>query len=384
MTTAAVSPGEAPRHPDAGDVPAAGGAGDVPAADGAGDVALDHARLLAEIDAEARRRRDSGELPPGFERELDRLFEQFAPPSASDDFDAVLARADQDAFVDADVPLASRLPGVPLLKKLLRKAMHWYVRYVARQVTEFNATIHRAVLLLGERVRRLEAAVPGADPRVRHEAGHLPPAATTDPWVGPAVRVMGAVRGRVLHVDAGDGALVRAMVDAGVDAYGVEPRAELADAAAAGGLDVRADEHDAHLRAVPDGALGGLVLSGCVDRLPLGALLELADEAARVLADGGHLLVCSSSPAAWARGRDPVRADLAPGRPLHPATWEHLLAERGFAAVETRLAPAAETLPAVPGTGAAADALNANLARIAAELFGPSSYAVAGVRTRHA
>ena len=93
---------------------------------------------------------------------------------------------------------------------------------------------------------------------------------------------------------------------------------------------MRGDDPLTHLRALPEASLGGLVLSGCVDDRALGEMLEIADRAAAVLAPGGRVVVVSDGPAAWARQTDPVVADLAPGRPLHPETWCHLLGERGF------------------------------------------------------
>lgn len=340
---------------------------------------VDHRQLLAEIDAEVRRRREEGDYPPGFERELDALFDRFAPPSVSEDFDVVLERADQHAFVDVDVPVASRIPGGTLVKKVLRRLMVWFVQHVARQVTAFASTVVRAVRLLGRRVDRLEAAVPGSDPRVLDVAASLPRPDHSG-WDRTVVGLLDRTPGRVAVADCGDARLLRGLVGAGIDAYGVEPRVDLADEAAAGGLEVRADDTLAHLRAVPEGALGGLVLVDVVERRPVGDLLELADLAASRLAPGGRLVLVSATPAGRADGAGPWVSDLAPFRPLHAATWERLLAERGLADLETRPGPAAGRLDPVPGDDPATEALNDRLARIDAALFGPASYVVTGVR----
>jgi hypothetical protein len=108
----------------------------------------------------------------------------------------------------------------------------------------------------------------------------------------------------VLVAECGDGTLVRTLLDAGLDAYGCDHRLALSEAAALAGLDVRPDDVVDHLRSVDHEALGGLVLAGAVDRLPIGTQLSLAD--------------------------------LAPGKPLHAETWAHLLQERGFRVDEPR------------------------------------------------
>ena len=81
---------------------------------------LDLARVVAELEDEVARKRATGELPPAVERDLDLLFARFAPAGATGtDFDALVARADSSWFVDLDVPTASNLPGVGLVKRVV-------------------------------------------------------------------------------------------------------------------------------------------------------------------------------------------------------------------------------------------------------------------------
>ncbi|MGH9282751.1 MAG: hypothetical protein ACRD0S_07420, partial [Acidimicrobiales bacterium] len=118
-----------------------------------------------------------------------------------------------------------------------------------------------------------------------------------------------------------------------------------------------------------------LVLSGAVERLPSGALVELAGLAASTLAPGGTVVVVSADPRAWARRASPVEVDLAPGRPFRSETWCHLLTGRGLkarvAAEQER--PGGEGLRPVPGADAA---LAANLEQLDSVLFPPPAYAV--------
>lgn len=341
---------------------------------------IDVRQVMAEIHEDIRRRRAEGEIPPGLERELDVVFARFAPAAAvGGDLAAVIERADRASFVHVDVPTESAIKGVSLLKKALRKVMAWYLRFLAQQTSAFAAATVRALRLLGTRVETLEDATPGASPRVRDELARLDPVGDLSAWHDTAVRALAAAPGRVLHGDAADGDLLEALVAAGVDAYGVDHRRHLADAAAGRGLEVRPDDVVEHLRLVPAGALGGIALSGCVDRLPLAAQLELADLATTRLAPGGVLVVLATFPLAWSRAVPPVAADLAPGRPLHPDTWRHLLTERGFGDIDVRLGEPTGGLEPVPASGPGAAVLNANLARVSEALFGPASYAVAAV-----
>ena len=122
----------------------------------------------------------------------------------------------------------------------------------------------------------------------------------------------------------------------GVDAYGIDPRPGRADRAETAGTDLRDEgllEHLAGRRRRP--ASGPSWSSGRGRRLTPGErdrLLDLVDDR---LAPAGILVVHSLSLAAWAADDVPPEADLAPGRPLRPATWTALLGARGYAVTVT-------------------------------------------------
>ena len=199
------------------------------------DQGVDLGRLQAEIAEEVRHRRATGDFPPGLERELDAMFARYAPASASDDFDDVLAFAETQSFIHADVPTASRRPPLAVVKRVLRKFMGWYVRFVTQQVTGFAGAITRAVSLLSRRVDALETATAVADERALAYARTARPDLSV--WADVVVGAMGGVTGRVLHAEAGIGGLVHALVGAGVDGYGIEPAEDDSLVAARAGLD---------------------------------------------------------------------------------------------------------------------------------------------------
>ena len=336
--------------------------------------AIDHRRLLDEIDTEVRHRRESGDLPADFERELDLAFARFAPvPAIGDDFDQVMERAEQSTFVDVLAPTQSAQPLVGQAKRVIRKAIIWEVRHVAQQVSAFSSAIARAVRLLARRVDDLEQAVPSAA-RLR-ALGAVPPALDAAAWDQVVLQALEGTTGRVLHAESGAGALVGRLVAAGLDAYGVDP----VDQAAPPGVELRTDEALDHLAALPDESLGALVLSGCVDRLPLGALVSLAGLAATKVAPGGKVVVLGADPRTWALGRSPVESDLAAGRPLRAETWCHLLGAHGLRAEVAAVLPVAsdEQLQPVPG---ADPVLAANLDRLNQLLFPPAAHAVVATR----
>ncbi|MET1002313.1 MAG: hypothetical protein ABWZ15_10930, partial [Acidimicrobiia bacterium] len=201
---------------------------------------IDLDEVRREIDAEVRARRAAGDYPPGFERELDALFAQFAPAEASDDFDTALERAEESVALEPVIPIASRNPLLATMKRIVSKLIGWYHVWLVQQVTTLGATITHTLRLLGRRVDTLETAT-GSVERVRVAGAAVAPVRDDDVWRELVVTSARGVDGRVAVAECGDGALVAALVGAGADAYGVEPRAALADAAIANGLEIRVD-----------------------------------------------------------------------------------------------------------------------------------------------
>lgn len=192
----------------------------------------------------------------------------------------------------------------------------------------FDATVE-ALRFLGARVEQLEDAAGRRNAPVDAVAALVvPPPAE---WTGPVVDWLLAARppGVVLHGECGEGELVEALAGAGIEARGVEPRGDAAWRAADGGARVEVGEVPDLLRSQPAGSLGGLVLSGVVDRAPIDDLVALVEVSAARLNGGAPLVVVGTRPEA-AAGWDAVARDLLPGRPLHPETWELLLARAGF------------------------------------------------------
>ncbi len=314
------------------------------------------AQVMAEIDQEVRHRRTSGDLPARVERELDELFLQYSPVAGrAGSVAEALRLVDASAYVDPVAPVESTKSGGAAVKKGLRQVSLWYVTWVTDQVNQFAASVSRALHGLEEQLRQLEHEVEGqrvpAAPVL-----DVPWAQRTDAWwVADVTAAVKGAPGRVLHAASGDGWLVRALVDVGVDAYGTDPRPGRADAAAAGGLDCRDEGLIEHLRATGPAALGAVVVSGLVEGMGAGQRDQLLELAADRLAPGGLLLLHSVAPAAWADEDLGPEADLAPGRPLRPATWVYLLDARGYE-VSHSIAPDGRDylVSAVVGDGAAA------------------------------
>jgi hypothetical protein len=312
---------------------------------GSGGVDDDHLYLQQvrrEIDSEVRRRRASGELPPGLESELQELFARHAPLGGShQELQEVLQLVDAAAFIDPLVPVESNRSGGAIVKRGIRSVNFWYLRFVTDQISQFASSVSRALHVLDEQITVLVDKV---------EAVDLPPSVVIDDplshradawWVATVRDELSGASRRVVHAACGDGWLVKEMTAAGLDAYGVEPRSGRVDEHGSGDLDLRGEAVLDHLRAVAVGTLDGVVLSGLVEGSFTTERRRLVDAAASALAPGGVLIVHSLSPSAWEVVGATPEADVAGTRPWRAGTWPHVVAAFGIEATVTT-APADE------------------------------------------
>jgi O-antigen chain-terminating methyltransferase len=186
--------------------------------------------------------------------------------------------------------------------------------------------------------------------------------------------------GRVLDVGCGAGDLVKLLVDADVDAYGVELNDDLAAKARSLRLDVITGDAFEHLKAVDPGSLAAVTVIHVIEHLPPADAVWLVDLAHRALRPGGRLVIETPNPMTWAVGANWFHLDPTHLRPVHPLYLEFLARQRGFEPVELRwLHPA--TPAAIPAPAADADpALAAVVEKLNELNAGPQDYAVVATR----
>jgi hypothetical protein len=202
------------------------------------------------------------------------------------------------------------------------------------ELEQAMAQVVEAFRFLSARVRTLEERLALED-RPVDGAAWLVPAQELGHWVEPVAAhiVAASTGGDVLHADSGEGQLLAALEKAGLVACGVEPRGAVALGALERGRTVTLAEGSEALATRPASSLGGLVLSGVVDRLPLHALVSLLARARIVLEAGAPLIIVASDPEQQGTWSQDVAQDLLHPRPLHAQTWELLLQRAGFVAV---------------------------------------------------
>jgi hypothetical protein len=204
-----------------------------------------------------------------------------------------------------------------------------------REKSDFDEAmghIIEAFRFLHARVSTLEARIASEDVPL-DGAAWLAPAAELGTWVEPAATFVRthAPDGEVVHADCGDGSLVLALTQSGTPARGVEPRGAVALRALERGAEVTISEVSEYLATCAEGSLGGLVLSGVIDRLPLHAIIPLLAQSRRALAPGAALVVVAEAPADPDQPEpNPGAGELLDGRALHSQTWGLLLERSGF------------------------------------------------------
>ena len=193
-----------------------------------------------------------------------------------------------------------------------------------------------------------------------------------------------ARKGRVLDVAPGRGEWLDLLAREGIPAYGVDANARTVAGCRERGIDVVHAEVLEHLASVPDGSLAAVTAFHVAERLGFPGMVELVEQASRVLAPGGLLVLEGPNPANLLFGASAVRLHPDAGRAVHPEVLQFVLSARGFAEVELRYL---HPHPAPLEWSGEFDDLSVKpleplVDRLNALLFGPQDVAVVGRRTK--
>lgn len=341
--------------------------------------------LLHEIQQEVARKKEAGLYSPALMTELE---------LADEPLEWALDGLVRASRLEADPPLRSphRLVGgaSALAKRILRRGLRWYSRWLVEQLSTFGAAIVYMSAALKERTEEQQAAIEGLgaefeaerarvqrqitrinrrlEPLLKTEAAGVAPSlqagnGQTDPLDAPGplsaidpVDLRDRLRprqetvrrqslyldyfrrspGRVLDLGCGAGDFLALLREAGVDAYGVDADPDLVARCQEKGLTVSREDPLAHLSRLASGTLGGVCAAGIVEHLEPSAVVRLFQLTAEALGDGGTLVVETLNPQSVATLTNVAYAGLMPARPIHPQVLTYLAEGAGFRDIEVR------------------------------------------------
>jgi O-antigen chain-terminating methyltransferase len=146
----------------------------------------------------------------------------------------------------------------------------------------------------------------------------------------------------VLEMGSGRGELQRLFKKAGVPSYGVDLDTVMVNVANAAGCDTKFGDGIAHLRALPDASLGGLIAIQVVEHLTRSQLMELCELAKRKLKSGSKIVFETINPQSLLALSSNYFRDPTHIWPMHPDTLGYTATLAGLKIVETRyLSPVA-------------------------------------------
>ena len=183
----------------------------------------------------------------------------------------------------------------------------------------------------------------------------------------------------VFDVGCGRGEWLELLRDENISAQGIDINEAMAKDCIERGLDVCVGDAIAHLRRLPDNAIGALTGFHIIEHVPLDDLIELIEEAHRVVRPGGLLIFETPNPENLVVGACNFYIDPTHQRPLPPALAQFLVEAGGFVDVAIHRVNA-DLLPQVfdePGENDP-PALRAALAYLRQALLCAPDYGVVG------
>ena len=298
--------------------------------------------IQASIDQEVAALRASGKYPPSLIARVNSYYRSLLPLGADSsvkDFKEAFWTADRVAYMDIDVPTASKKPGVSLLKRAIRMTIAWYLNYLAQQFNNFTSNLMRLLSIIDRRIEELEKTAALLNFRELELLEVTASLHTLGVFSGEISEILGTSKGRILVAECGTGKLLDIFAAKNLNAYGIDERAPLLDELAARKLDVRDEKTLLHLSNVARSSLGGLVVCGIVDRAPINERVALLYQARRTLLQGSLLVLACSSYVNFSAPANHLEFDLSVGRPFSPGTWIELMKRLKFSDIKVIESP---------------------------------------------
>ena len=190
----------------------------------------------------------------------------------------------------------------------------------------------------------------------------------------------------VIEIGSGRGELQKLFQKAGIASYGVDLDAVMVNVANSSGCDTKLGDGIAHLRAVSDGSLGGLIAIQVVEHLTHAQIRELCELAKKKLKPGSKIVFETINPQSLLALSSNYFRDPTHVWPMHPDTLGYTATLAGLRIVETRyLSPVAPNhmLREVPVDNNAPVSevqalrrINQNIEQLNRLLFGYQDYAL--------
>jgi O-antigen chain-terminating methyltransferase len=179
----------------------------------------------------------------------------------------------------------------------------------------------------------------------------------------------------ILDLGCGRGEWLEVLAENGMTALGVDSNESCVRECSTRGLTARAVDGISFLAQLPEQSQGAITAFHVVEHMPLRALVNLLDEAIRVLKRGGLLILETPNPANLIVGAHTFYLDPTHIRPIPADLLRFLVESRGFCGAEIRpLHPFPESFRIDLGAGNEAAATLNNL------LYGPRDYAIVAER----
>ncbi|MFP5371161.1 MAG: hypothetical protein ACLGI3_10495, partial [Actinomycetes bacterium] len=103
--------------------------------------ALDLDTLIAEVEADAARRRAAPDWPADAEERIAEHLARTSPaPDTRQNLDRLVTSIEEASFITIDVPTASSRRSVTIVKTVIKRLLGFWFRFVVDQITSLGVT----------------------------------------------------------------------------------------------------------------------------------------------------------------------------------------------------------------------------------------------------
>lgn len=229
------------------------------------------ARRAAEI-------RSSKDFDPRTEEQLDAIYRQYVPPHADEETGHLLDVAERDAYIDVFPPLGSQKMAGVFIKKSVRRAIGWYVQYIAQQISTFGSGISQAMRSVHNDVEDIKKTLGSADVGVL--VGSLSLGTLDDEIFQQIVKSVSFSDDLIVVSDVASPPIVKELTTISKRCIVVDSRLSAMDDIDPP-TDTRVSDALSFVTSSEDASLGSIILHGSIDVLDSRSRIDLVTQSAR-------------------------------------------------------------------------------------------------------
>lgn len=233
---------------------------------------------------------------------------------------------------------------IVLLKRMIRKSIHWYTQPIVEQQNEFNAYATRTLNSMAAKLKEIDEMnnkinILEEDLNKRKEKIHFNYFKFEEKYRGSQDEIKDRLKvyleyfkeaNNILDIGCGRGEFLELLKENNIEALGIDIEDDMVLECKEKGLSVINSDALEYLKNLEDNSLGGIIMTQVIEHMEPNYLIDIIELAYKKLKSGAYFIAETINPQSLIVFTEAYFMDLSHTRMMHPYTIKFLVEEKGF------------------------------------------------------